>query len=101
MSKVPRRIIRVKSIDDVTSLGQITKEELLTDSEKYDKENYNPLDAQEKEILVPDNRTEVVTIRLTKKENDHISRIAHENGLSKSALLRMLVTRSLRKFDLF
>ncbi|KKM12410.1 hypothetical protein SY88_04540 [Clostridiales bacterium PH28_bin88] len=102
MSKGSRRKIEVKTLEDVTSLGQISKDELLADAEKYDKECYNPLEnLEEKEVLLPENRTEVITIRLTKAENEQITRLARENGLSKSALLRMLVTRSLKKSDFF
>lgn len=100
MSKIQRKKIQAKTVNDVSSLCQISKEELLKDAEKYDKENYNPLEnLDEKEVLVPENRTEVITIRLTQKENEQITKIARENGLSKSSLLRMLVTRSLKKFD--
>ena len=102
MIKNPRRKIQVKTVRDVASLGQITNEELLADEKKYDKDNYNPLEnIEEKEILIPDSRTEVITIRLTEKENEKIKRIAQENGISKSALVRMLVTRSLKKSDFF
>lgn len=102
MSKGSRRKIEVKTLEDVTSLGQISKDELLADAEKYDKERYNPLEnLEEKEVLLPENRTEVITIRLTKEENEQITRLARENGLSKSALLRMLVARSLKKSDFF
>jgi len=102
MSKGFRRKIKVKTLEDVTSLGQISKAGLLADAEKYDKERYNPLqNLEEKEVLLPENRTQVITIRLTKTENEQITRLARENGLSKSALLRMLVTRSLKKPDFF
>jgi len=100
MTKIKRRKIQIKSVKDISSLGQMTDTELLADSEKYDKENYDPLkNLDDKEILIPSNRTEVITIRLTEKENEKISKIARENGLSKSALVRMLVTRSLKKPD--
>jgi len=102
MSDGQRRKIRVKTVENVSSLGQMTDEELLADAKKYDKDNYNPLEnLDDKEILVPDNRTEVITIRLTEKENEKIKKIAQENGISKSALIRMLVTRSLKKSDFF
>ncbi len=100
MSKPPRRKITAKSVQDVSQLGQISKKELLDQSEQYDKENYNPLvNLDDKEVLLPDNRTEVITIRLTEQENDKIRKIAKANGISKSALVRMLVTRSLRQKD--
>ena len=94
-----RNKIRVKTVPDVTQLDQVTKQQILADSMEYDKDNYNPLDG-DKEILIPDNRTEVMTIRLTPKENEAIKKIAQQNGLSKSSLLRMLVTRSLKNFEL-
>lgn len=94
-----RNKIRVKTVPDVTQLEQVTKQQILADSMDYDKDNYNPLEG-DKEILIPDNRTEVMTIRLTPKENEAIKKIAQQNGLSKSSLLRMLVTRSLKNFEL-
>jgi hypothetical protein len=102
MTEKQRRTITAKKVKEVSSLGQMTDEELMADAKKYDQDNYNPLDNMEdKEILIPDNRTEIITIRLTEKENDKIRRIAMENGISKSALVRMLVTRSLKKSDFF
>lgn len=94
-----RNKIRVKTVPDVAQLDQVTKQQILADSMEYDKDNYNPLDG-DKEILIPHNRTEVMTIRLTPKENEAIKKIAQQNGLSKSSLLRMLVTRSLKNFEL-
>jgi|GEM_PF-3070424 len=100
MTKKTRRQIDVKPMSDVSVLGQTTKEQLKNDSEKYDLENYNPLEnLADKEVLLPDNRTEIITIRLTRQENELIQKRARDNGLSKSAFLRMLVTRSLRKSD--
>lgn len=100
MNKRERRQINVKSVGDVSVLGQTTKEQLLEDAVKYDVDNYNPLEnLSEKEVILPDNRTEVITIRLTRQENDIIQKFARDNGLSKSAFLRMLVTRSLKKHD--
>ena len=100
MTKKTRHQIDVKPMSDVSVLGQTTKEQLKNDSEKYDPENYNPLEnLAEKEVLLPDNRTDVITIRLTRQENELIQKRAKDNGLSKSAFLRMLVTRSLRRSD--
>jgi hypothetical protein len=102
MTEKQRRTITAKKVKEVSILGQMTDEELMADAKKYDQDNYNPLDnIEDKEILIPDNRTEIITIRLTEKENDKIRRIAMENGISKSALVRMLVTRSLKKSDFF
>lgn len=100
MNERKRRTVKLERVKDVTELGQITKEELLADHEKYDRDNYNPLNnLDEKEVLLPANKTRVITIRLSEKENEKITKIALENGLSKSAFVRMLVTRSLKKSD--
>jgi hypothetical protein len=49
-----RRKVVIKVVDDVSQFGNITNEELLAESDKYDKDNYNPLDnIEDKEILVP------------------------------------------------
>jgi predicted DNA binding CopG/RHH family protein len=97
MTKKIRRHINVKSVSDVSVLGHITKDQLLKDAESYDINNYNPLEnLSEKEILVPDNRTETISIRLTPQENELIKKYARDNGLSKSAFLRMLIVRSLK-----
>jgi LysM repeat protein len=102
MSKKERRKIQVKSVKDVTSLGQITKEELLADMEKFDKVNYNPLESDEdKEVLIPDHKTEIITVRLTRNEKEKLKKIARENGLTGSALVRMIITRSLKKQEFF
>jgi len=100
MSKKERRKIQVKSVQDVSSLGQITKDELLADMEKFDKENYNPLESvEDKEVLIPDHKTEIITVRLTRHEKEKLKKIAQENGLTGSALVRMIITRSLKKQD--
>jgi hypothetical protein len=39
-----RRKIIIENVQDVTSLGQISKKELLLESEKYEPENYKPLE---------------------------------------------------------
>lgn len=97
MSERKRQKIDVQKTQDASQLGQIIKEDLLSDSEKYDIENYDPLDSiDKKEILTPKNKTEVITIRLTPKENDRISHLADENGLTKSAFIRMMLKRVLK-----
>ena len=102
MTKAQRRKIIAKSVQDVSELGQISKKDLLNESDRFDRENYDPMaNLDDKEVLIPDNRTEVVTIRLTEQENEKIKKIAMANGISKSALIRMLVTRSLRRKDFF
>ena len=98
MNKKIRHKIQVQTIDNASTLGKITKQELLSDSEKYDPENYNPIqDLSEKEILIPANKSEVVTIRLSPQENKLISHLADENGLSKSAFIRMVVKRAIKE----
>ena len=101
MTKKTRRQINIKPISDVSVLGQTPKEQLIKeDAEKYSPENYNPLkNLSEKEVIVPDNRTEITSIRLTQQENELIKKHARDNGLSKSAFLRMLVKRSLKRND--
>ena len=98
MSKKPRQPIQVKPVNDASQLGQITKQELLTESEKYDQDNYNPTkNLADKEMLVPTNKSEVVTIRLSPQENQLISNLADENGLTKSAFIRMVVKRAIKE----
>ena len=101
MSKKERRMIKTKVFSDVSELGQITKEQLLRESEQYDKENYNPLaDLSEKVVVHPQSRSEVITIRLTQEENNLLTDMAKRNKISRSALVRMLITRGLRKLDI-
>ncbi|WEK53468.1 MAG: hypothetical protein P0Y55_12860 [Candidatus Cohnella colombiensis] len=98
MSKRPRQLIQVKPVDDASKLGQITKQELLAESEKYDQDNYNPIqNLADKEMLIPTNKSEVVTIRLSPQENQLISNLADENGLTKSAFIRMVVKRAIKE----
>jgi len=42
--KKSRRKVELINVDDVSVLGQMTKEELLADSEMFEPENYNPLE---------------------------------------------------------
>lgn len=98
MNRKPRQQINVKTVKDVSKLGHMTKEELLSESEKYDIDNYNPIDHnQEKEVLIPKNKTEVITLRLTPKENELIKNLADEKGLSKSAFIRMVLKTALKE----
>lgn len=102
MSKKERRKVEIKPVQDVSTLGQITKDELLADMEKFDKESYNPVDSLEvKEVLIPDQKTEIITVRLTRHEKEQLRKIARENGLTGSALVRMIITRSLKKQEFF
>ncbi len=97
MTKKKRQNIRLKTAKDVTKLGQITKNELLEEAIKYDIENYDPLKhLSEKVMLVPQKKSEVITLRLTTQENILITSLANENGLSKSAFIRMMLRKALR-----
>jgi len=42
--KKTRRKVELINVNDVSVLGQMTKEELLADSERFEPENYNPLE---------------------------------------------------------
>lgn len=96
MNKKPRQKIVTKT--DV-SLGQMPKKELLDQSEAFDPANYDPLaNLNDKEVVVNKNKTDVVTIRLSTDENQLISELADENGLSKSAFIRMVVKKALKDY---
>lgn len=98
MDKRQRRKVQVKTVPDVSEFGQITKEQLLLDSEMYDPENYNSLERiEEKVLVVPDNKTEIVTIRMNQKENDLLKQLASQNGISKSAFLRNVIIKTLKE----
>jgi predicted DNA binding CopG/RHH family protein len=101
MNKKRRQPIQVKTVNDASDLKQTTKDQLLADSEKFDKENYNPLNnLSDKEVLINKlNKTDVITIRLTPNENQLISDLADENGLSKSAFVRMVVKKALKEHE--
>lgn len=103
MNKKIRQPIQVKTVADASEFKQITKSELLADSEQFDKENYNPLEnLSEKEIVLNKNKinkSDVITIRLTPGENQLISDLADENGLSKSAFVRMVVKKALKEHE--
>lgn len=97
MSNDKRKEIHIKTVDDISELGQINRADLIKESIQYDKENYYLLDhLDDKEIVSPTNKTEVITIRLTQTESENIKKVAIENGLSKSALVRMVVKRELK-----
>jgi hypothetical protein len=100
MNKKTHQKIQVKTINDASHLGQISKEELLSESEKYDKDSYDPTEnLAEKEVLIPKNKSEVVTIRLTPQENKLVTDLADENGLSKSAFIRMVVKKAIKEHE--
>jgi predicted DNA binding CopG/RHH family protein len=101
MNEKQRQPIQVKTVNDASDLKQTTKDQLLADSEKFDKENYNPLNnLSDKEVLINKlNKTDVITIRLTPNENQLISDLADENGLSKSAFVRMVVKKALKEHE--
>lgn len=98
MIKKERRKIIIENVQDVTSLGQMSKEELLLESEKYEPENYKPLEnIDEKVILVPNNKTGVITIRVTQQENELLKKCASKNRISKSAFLRAVVLKAIKE----
>jgi predicted DNA binding CopG/RHH family protein len=100
MNKKQRYKILTKTEKDVSLLGKITKQEILKQSDDYDPSNYNPIDnLKDKEVLINKNKTDVVTIRLSSQENQLISELADENGLSKSAFIRMVVKKALREHE--
>ncbi|ATW26936.1 plasmid mobilization protein [Candidatus Formimonas warabiya] len=100
MNNKERRKIEIKRPEEVTTLKTVEKKDLLNDAELFDRDNYDPLkNLSEKEIIFPQKRTEIITIRLSQKENNQIRKLAEENGLSKSSFIRMLVKRSLKKAD--
>ena len=90
----------MKIVDDVSKYGTITNEEILAESKKYDAENYDPLEnLEDKEILIPDNKSEIITVRLSSSENEYIRRLSLEYGISKSGIIRYLINSSLKKSD--
>ncbi len=98
MTKRNRQITKLKTTTDVTKLGEISKNEILEESSKYDMDNYDPLKhLSEKEMLIPKKRSEILTLRLTPQENKVITSLANENGLSKSSLIRMMLRKALKK----
>lgn len=97
MSKA-RQKVKVKTVSDASELGQMTKQQLMEESESYDQTAYNPLNnLTEKEMLIPNKKTEVVTIRLSPQKNQVNSDLADENGLSKSAFIRMVVKKAIKE----
>jgi len=99
MGEKTRQKINSVVEQDISALGRITKQELLNQSEQYDPENYNPIkNLDDKEVLINKNKTDVVTIRLSSDENRLISDLADENGLTKSAFIRMVVKRALKDY---
>jgi predicted DNA binding CopG/RHH family protein len=100
LSKTKRRKIQITSVKDPSVIAGITNEEIMEESDKYDKESYNPLEnIAEKEILVPNHRTETITIRLTEQEKETIAKKAEENGLNQSSYVRMIVKRYLKETE--
>lgn len=100
MSKKERKKLEIQTVKDVTGLGQISKKDLIAESIAYELNNYSPLEhLNEKEVLNPKHKSEVITIRLTTQENSLITHLADENGLSKSAFVRMVVKRALKETE--
>lgn len=63
-----RRKIKVETVD-VSKLGYMTKSDLLAEASECD--NGNIMDnLEEKELLLPDYRSESITIRLTANEKN-------------------------------
>ena len=97
-NQTKRKKIQITSVKDPSSITGLTNEEIMQESDKYDKDNYNPLnDIAEKEVLVPNYRTETITIRLTEQEKETIAKKAEENGLNQSSYVRMIVKRYLKE----
>lgn len=98
MSKKPRQKIKALSPENLENPANMNQSEILKEHDAYDKENYDPIkNLQDKEILMPKKKSDVVTIRLTPSENQIISHLADENGLSKSAFIRMVVKKALKQ----
>jgi hypothetical protein len=99
MNRRPRRKVKIQSVPDVSILGDITKEELLADSERYDKDNYNPLkNANDKVMIIPeDNKTDIITLRVNQKENELLKQLSAQNRISKSALVRNIILNNIKE----
>lgn len=98
MEKRERRKVKVTVVDDASQYSNITNEKLLADSEKFDMAIYNPLDSlEEKEILIPAQKTEVITIRVTEAENDLITKLADGLALSKSSYIRSIIKETINE----
>lgn len=100
MSKDKRLVAKALPSEDLSEPAKLSPSELLSEHHRYDPENYDPIkNLQDKEVLLPKKRSNVVTIRLTPSENQQISDLADENGLSKSAFIRMVVKNALKRED--
>lgn len=98
MSKEKRQKITILTPEELEGDAQISTTELLEEHEKYDKNHYNPIaNLEDKEVLISKKRSNVITIRLTPAENQVISNLADENGISKSAFVRMVVKNALKQ----
>lgn len=97
MSKRERQKITILTPEELKGDTQMSTTELLEEHEKYDKDHYDPTaNLDNKEVLIPKKRSDIITIRLTPAENQVISNLADENGLSKSAFVRMVVKNALK-----
>mgnify|MGYP000577801458 CR=1 FL=1 len=100
MNKPTRQRMKIQTLEDLSEKGKMTKSDLLSESELFDKENYNPMNnLSEKEVLINKKRSDVITLRLTSYENKLITDLADENGLSKSAFVRMVVKKALNNTE--
>jgi predicted DNA binding CopG/RHH family protein len=98
MSKKQRQRIKVISPENLDTPAKMSQSDIQEEHKQYDKEQYDPLtNVNDKEVLLPKRKTDVVTIRLTPSENQIISHLADENGLSKSAFIRMVVKKALKQ----
>lgn len=98
MSKKTRQRINVLTPESLEKPAKMKPSEILDEHKMYDKDQYHPLtNLTEKEVLIPKKKTDVVTIRLSPTENQLISHLANENGLSKSAFIRMVVKNALKQ----
>jgi len=88
-----RKKVSIEKVEKAETLGQTSNEELLKESKNYDPENYDPMeDMDKKEIIIPDNnKTEVITIRFTKQENEILKLYARKKGISKSSVIRLIL----------
>ncbi|HUW64401.1 MAG TPA: hypothetical protein VMW83_06860 [Spirochaetia bacterium] len=101
MNKRERRAIESKVLPDVSELGQITKEQLLRESEQYDKDNYDPLaDIADKVVIRPFKEREVITVHLTQEEDSLLIDMAKRRKISPSALIKVFIAQGLEKQEI-
>lgn len=96
-----RKKVSIEKVEKAETLGQTSNEELLKESKNYDPENYDPMeDMDQKEIIVPDNnKTEVITMRFTKQENEILKLYARKKGISKSSVIRSILLEKINDLE--